>query len=71
MIDFAYAPVIEPPHPTAFLSENPYTLINASKIKHIPWMISVAENEGAIFAFGKKIYNTLQVVGKHPLKRNN
>ncbi|XP_059613448.1 juvenile hormone esterase-like [Phlebotomus argentipes] len=41
---------IEPPGPTAFMSENPIDIVKSGKFQHVPWMTGLVPNEGIVRA---------------------
>ncbi|XP_065206067.1 venom carboxylesterase-6-like [Planococcus citri] len=55
--NFPISAVIEVPHRGAFLSEHPLTLMRKGRIKHIPWLITMAESEGATFDITDMFFN--------------
>ncbi|XP_065206066.1 esterase FE4-like isoform X2 [Planococcus citri] len=42
---------LEIPHHGAFLSKDPLALLEAGEVKHIPWMITMSENEGIAMGY--------------------
>lgn len=47
-----FGPIIEPQLEGSFLSEDPYNLLKAGKVKNAPWMIGFVENEGSFLVTG-------------------
>lgn len=49
-----FAPVVETENDGAFLTEHPYKMLVDNIVTDVPWVVSVAEQEGYLFALSKR-----------------